>query len=437
MSSIVHQSKSDGLVVGLNWSVLTSEADSSKQLGARIRKQAHLIGASRHVINTLPQARFIGLYNSPVLATGKLPKRLYSLAMVFVQAFNRNGMDRSTINAILLMKPPGDELRRALVVLEGGQVVYDRLEKADAATAKVQEFTRSTSGINYVVYSDGSDEHEVHATELLTWDQMLTHGAKQAELLAIPKNTAVILGLAGVVALAGAYGIYHYTVIAPAKERARLIAQQAAQNLTPQYLQKLDAELSHVGWNKADLSATLEKLGTQKSYTKGWVLDQVACDVDTQSCIYKFSRLGGEVSELIGIEKDKQYNVDASTKDTAVFSKAIKAVAKSLTRDGLPAFEPASVELRTRAQRLVNAGAMVNTMPSAAWPTGIDMSKVDAKVVVKQSGFEVKTPYVLANTVLSELPDALALRQFVLTLSIGGDKADLLSLTLKGHSYAK
>lgn len=72
------------------------------------------------------------------------------------------------------------------------------------------------------------------------------------------------------------------------------------------------------------------------------------------------------------------------------------------------------------------------------WPTaGIDMTKVDASVIVKRSAFEIKAAYPLASSVISQLPENHILQSFALDVSVGGDKAELLKLTLKGHSYAK
>ena len=432
MSFIAYQTKKEGLAVGLSWSVLTSEADSSKNLRAKVRKQAALLGATRHVINVLPVASYLGLYTRPVMAGQKPPKRIYSLAMSFLQAFK--SFELTAVNAILLMNIDNDPQRCAMVVIEGGQIIHDRLEKTVDAVTKLNEY-RAQMHVRYSVFSD---DPELSEGQTVTWEQMLDYRGKATELVAIPKNTVLLLGLTVIAIAAISYGTYYQTVVLPAKTRAALLAKQAAQNHTPQYLQKLNAELMRVGWTKNDLSKKLSNLAEQRSYTKGWLLDNITCDFDTQNCVYKFIRLGGEVAELIAIESDKKFDNVSSTMDLAIFNKAIKTEVKSLTLDGLPKYETAIVELQTHFQRIKNSGSTINTTAAVPWPTdGVDMSKVDKKVVINKSAFETKTPFILADSVLRELPDYLVLRSFSLSVSIGADKANLLTLTLKGHSYAK
>ncbi len=431
MSSIVYHFKNEGLAVGLSWSVLTSEADRGKHLRAKVRAQASLLNATRYVVNTLLTAGYLGLYSPPVLEA-KAPKRVFSLAMVFLEAFK--DIDKNTINAILLMPSSSDSQRCALIVIEGGQVVHDRLEKTAEAIAQVQKY-RGVPGMTYSVFSD---TREIPDCSVLTWEQLLGYRTNLTEMAAIPRNTALILTLAILAIAAIGYATYHYTVLAPARARAALLAQEAQQNQTPQYLQKLNVELMRVGWEKANLKAMLSQLAEQKSYVKGWVLDQITCDFDKQNCEYRFTRLGGEVAELISIESDKKYDSATSTKDMALFSKTIKLEAKSLTREVLPEFEAGTVDLRTRLQRLTNAGAGVNTTGPTPWPTnGLDMSKVDKKVIVKRAAAEIKVALPLSESVLGELPEYLVLRNFSIAVATVGDKANLLTLTLKGHSYAK
>ena len=428
MSSIVYQSKSDALAAELNWSFLPNDG-SAKSSKALIRSQAALIGADRYCLNALDDASYIGLYSEPVLLEGKKPKRLHSLALTFLNAMG----GRSTTNAILLMTSPQNDARRILVVIEGGQIVWDRIDSIDAVTKKVQEYR--SSGIGYEAFSDSLD---VSGAKEISFEQLFGYADKSSELNQLPRNYTILIGLSALVLLASAYGFYHYTVVAPAKARAKLLAQQAAQNTTPQYLQLLGAESLRAGWARADIEAAIKDFATQKTYAKGWILTQVLCDFPSSSCKYKFDRNGGEVSELITIEGDKTQNAETSTKDVANFSKVIKPVAMKLVADNLPKQLVSNVEALTKAQRLLNAGSQVNTTAPTPWPTaGIDMTKVDASVIVKRSAFEIKAPYPLASSVLSQLPENHILQSFALDVSVGGDKAELLKLTLKGHSYAK
>lgn len=433
MSSLVHQHKTEAFAVGLSWSVLTTHADNSKNLRTRVRKQASMLSATKHVINEVGTERYLGLY-SPSVMDPKQPKRVYSLAMAFMHGLGSNYSDKSAINAMLLMTPSASETHRVLVVIEGGQVVYDRLELATEAIAKAQAY-KSAPGITYALFSDSE---EVSGVTHITWEQLEGFKVKSAELTSIPANIALLLGLAIGAIAAISYCTYYYTVLVPQQERVKRQVQEAAQNQTPQYLQKLNGELSHVGWNQSDVLKQVEALSKQSAYVKGWVLDRITCNYDQQSCEYKYSRLGGEVAELIAVEADKQHDTLRSSKDIAVFTQAIKPVVKALNRDDLPESAAAAVDLRTRIQRLTNAGAQISTKNPEPWPTvGMDMSKVDKKVIVKQSGFESKAPFVLAKTMFHELPEFLALRSFVVDINASGDKAAALNLTLKGNSYAR
>lgn len=428
MSSIVYQSKSDALAADLNWSFLPNDG-SAKSSKALIRRQAALIGADRYCLNALDDASYIGLYNEPVLLEGKKPKRLHSLALAFLNAMG----GKSTTNAMLLMIAPQNDSRRILVVIEGGQVVWDRIDSIDAALKKAHEYR--ASGIGYVCFSDSVD---LQGAKEISFEQLFGYTDKSSELNELPRNYTILASISALVLIASAYGFYHYTVVAPAKARAKLLAQQAAQNTTPQYLQLLGTESLRVGWSRADIETAIKELGQQKTYAKGWILTQVLCDYSSSSCKYKFDRNGGEVSELIAIESDKTQHSESSTKDVANFSKIIKPVSMKLVADNLPKQMTSNVEALTKAQRLLNAGSQVNTTAPVPWPTaGIDMTKVDASVIVKRSAFEIKAPYPLASSVLSQLPENHILQSFALDVSIGGDKAELLKLTLKGHSYAK
>lgn len=430
MSAIVYQEKNAGLTVGLSWSVISSQADTSKDLRAKIRKQAGMMGATRHIINALPSAKHLGLYTPPMLGGIKPPKRLFSLAMAFLQAI---GGERSLVNAILLMSTSSSD-RRALVVITAGQVVYDRLEKNVDALERIKE-TQNSFGIQYAVFSDTRDLPDCDA---VTWTQLLSNQGKACELFAIPANTALLLGTAAIALLAIGYGTYHYTVLLPAKERAEKLARQAAADQTPQYLQKLSEELRRFGWDRSNLTAALAQLGAEKAYVKGWELKSVNCEADAQICKYAYDRLGGEVKELIALHSDKTLISDESSASKSVLSKSIKPVLKSLIREDLPDFEPSNVELRTRIQRLLNAKATVTTGQPEAFPsTGLDMSKVNKAKLVKRTSIEITSGYPFTNAVLAEVPDFVGIRSFTLNTAIGGDKAVLLSLILKGHSYAK
>lgn len=435
MSSIVYQEANTGLACGLSWSVLSTESDKSNRVSSRIRKQAGMVNANKHVINTLQVDKYLGLYSTPVLET-KTPKRLFSLAMAFLSAAaGGDKANKTGVNAILMMTPQDNPQRRVVVVIEGGQIIHDRLENAADALGVIKEYRQDAAGISYNVYSDG---YEISSAGEITWAHLLTYCSATSQLQSIPINTTAALVSLAILTAALGFGAYHYLVVAPAKLQAEKLAQQAALDHTPQYLQKLNAELARAGWDRADLAKTLDQLVSEYSYIKGWVLEQISCDVDTQNCSYKFARMGGEVSELIQLQADKSYDASQSGKESAVFSKPFKPAVLELKVANIPEVATASVELMSKTQRLTNANVSVTNSAPIPWPTaGLDMSKVNKKVVVKQTGFESKSPYVLTSSVIAELPASLMLRSFVISVATSGDKANFLILNLKGHSYAK
>ena len=125
MSTIVHTFEHEALVAGLSWSVLRTDGDEQKshQDGKKIRRQAALLGASAYCQQVANQALYLGLYSAGLLQKNKNRKKIYSLALAFLSAFEAN--QQKTLNAILLMPLEQDENRKVLVVIEAGQVVHE------------------------------------------------------------------------------------------------------------------------------------------------------------------------------------------------------------------------------------------------------------------------------------------------------------------------
>lgn len=436
MSVLVHQDKAVGLAVGVDWSVLAGAGEKAN--AAAIRKRASLIGAKNYCTTHLHDTTYIGLYTPPVALPGSKaikPKKVHSLAMVFRNAFTN--VDAAAINAVLLMSPQDSSAakRLVLVVIEGGQVVYNKLDDAPKAVAKAREFTSSV-GIAYSVFGN---THELSSSEPIEWDQLLGYANGSSELKPVPVNTMAIGVVAVIASLAAAGLAYNYLVIAPAKARAKLLAQQAANNHTPQYMERLNAGLLKAGWEHADMLAFLKSLKTQAAYNKGWELKKIECSLDTSACEFKYARLGGTVKELIASSSDKTYLPSRSVSDAeAYFSQSIKPAARSLLGTPLPKPEDGNVALKNQAQRLLNAGANVTSTETKPWPNdGVDINKVEPGALVKRGGFEFKAPYALADTMLAQLPAHVVLKSFVADFNVGGDKADSIKMTFKGYSYVK
>jgi hypothetical protein len=434
MGSIVYRDGAVGLVAGLSWSVLSSDADRLTGAGLRkkIRRQSSLLGASRFVLNPLAGANHLGLYTAPLLSRDKAPRQMHSLALVFLMAFNR--ADKNSVNAILLMPIQGDDERRALVIVEGGQVVHDRIERATDAIALVQKF-RNTSGLQYAVFSVG---HEVHDATDIGWSQLLATANKNNALQNLPRNIALLASLTVAVVLAVVGLAYFQWVIGPAREHAAQLAKAEQENKTPAYLQKLRQGLSVAGWEVSDLTQFLEQQHQTLAYTKGWGLEKIVCDIDAQQCRYHYTRVGGEIDALIAQLPGKTYDLQTASKDAAQFNAPFVPVFHSLSRADLPKANAWPVPLNTRLQRLTDAGAKLATLKEEAWPSqGIELKKVDAAVVVRRAAVEMTLPLPLVPSALAELPPFLGWRSFVLVVNHSSDKSALLTVQLKGHRYAQ
>lgn len=434
MGWMVHRQQNLGLIVGLSWSVLSSDAEQLRGTALRnkIGRQGRLLGARQYVLSRLPHVVHLGLYTPPVLSRDKPPRHLHALATVFLAAFSQ--ADKSTVNAILLMPVDGDDERRALVVIEGGQVVHDRLERASEALGLVQKY-RQTSGLLYTVFSHYP---EVPDASSVTWPQLLSSTSKGTQLQGLPRNvwlwmSGTVLALTGLAALAW----YHW-MVAPEKARAERIAQAARDNQTPQYLQKLTQGLARSGWQRADLLALVLAQTHQTAYDKGWALSRIQCDMDSARCELRYERIGGEVAELVKRSEGETYDVVASNKDLAVFTRPIKPVLQGLQRQEVPERQTAAIHLRSALQRLSDAGVQSHQGPTQPWPAqGLDMAKVDKRVVVQQGALEWSMTWPLVTDALAALPPFVGVRSFTLDLKPGSDKADWLRVSFKGHSYVQ
>lgn len=421
MSQIIHSN----LVVGLSWSVLSSEADQVKNIKQKIRKKGNLVSADKYIVNSLGENKFLGLYNQSPLEPNKRGK-LYSLSMLFISAFDT---EVSTINSILLLSIDGE--RQAMVVVEGGQVTQEVVIKnVDVAnTIKILK-----EGLTFEVFSDSN---VVTNTQSITLETLLEQKNKANQLNALPANVVLLSSIFMITAMLAAAGIYYQNVILPEKKQAELLLQNAQQNHTPQYLAQLSTELKRVSWKNEDLKALILSFKQENYFNKGWAISLIRCDSDSQGCEYRFERQGGEIQSLIESEKDKQIDTLASTRDTAVFRKSVALPYKEINRQELKPLVVTTNDFRNHLQKLVNAGATVGTVPTAAWPTqGLEMSKVDKAVVVQQTGVEIRLNYPLIESFFDLIPSHTAIKEVSLIPSQSGEKANTLVLTLKGASYA-
>lgn len=419
MSQIINEK----MVVGLSWSVLSSQADQATNLKKRIRVKGNLVSANKYIINTVGENTYIGFYNESPLEQNK-KSRLYSLSMSFLAQFDGQPID--TVNSILLMNYHD---RKVLVIIEGGLITYENIVKDGDHVGIID--ASINSGLVFSIYGDSNYPN----IESLNWEDFTLD--KRNQLLSLPANLVLMGSLFGIGCLVGAGIFYYQNIILPEKKRAELLLQNAQQNHTPQYLAQLARELQKVGATSKSLEALTDSFRSENYFHLGWALTQINCDVDAKSCEYRYERQGGEVEKLITAMPDKKIDTITSTRDLAIFRKPFDFEIKSISKNELQPLVGTTNSLRTFLQKTTNAGATAGSTPTVAWPTqGIEMAKVDKNTVVQQTGVEIRFPYILSHSLIDLIPHHVGIKQVSIVAASTGDKAASLILTFKGASYA-
>lgn len=438
MSTIVHTFQQEAFVAGLSWSVLRTDGDEQtpRQDNKKIRRQAALLTASSYCQQIANQAVYLGLYSAGLLHKRQSYKKLYSLALAFLAAFEP--LQQKTLNAILLMPLDQDEARKVLVVIEAGQVVHDKVERLADAHQIIEKY-RQQVGMNFHIFShDGL----LAQSKSVTWLDLQQHCQKFNQLKPLPKNKWAIS--VGVVALClAAFGIFYFQIVWQAqKKQATLMQQNQLNNHTPRYLQLLEKNLLKVAWTHTQLEQLFNTLNQESSYLNGWALSKIDCDFALHECRYQYERVGGETKNLVQWAQlhQKNYSVLASHQDQLVLVEKMNnsSAALQLFADQLPNQTTANIELNSVFQRLLNAQLQVSTGQAMVWPQQeIDLAKVDAAAKVLQTPVEIKMPWVLRQSTLELLPPYIAWRQLTLQVSHDSHNSQQLILTLKGHHYVQ
>ncbi len=438
MSTIVHTFQQEAFVAGLSWSVLRADGDEQTphQDNKKIRRQAALLAASLYCQQIANQAVYLGLYSAGLLHKQKTTKKLYSLALAFLAAFDP--LQQKTLNAILLMPLDQDDARKVLVVIEAGQVVHDKVERLADAHQIIEKY-RQQVGMNFHIFShDGL----LAQSKSVTWLDLQQHCQKFSQLKPLPKNKLAISAFVVAIIL-GVIGIFYFQIVWQAeKKQAALIAQNQINNHTPRYLTLLEKNLSQLAWTHNQLEEIYNVLGQESSYINGWALSKIDCDFAQQECRYQYERVGGETQNLVEWAQlhHKSYSVLASQQDQLVLTEKINpsSVALQLFAKQLPNQTVANIELNSVFQRLLNAQLQVSMGQAMVWPNQeVDLAKVDAAVKVLQTPVEIKMPWALRHSTLELLPPYIAWRQLILQVAHDSHNSQQLILTLKGHHYVQ
>lgn len=438
MSSIVFSQgegkNSVGLVSSLHWSVLAS-GDEKVRKNARVRKVASSLSAPSFTTLTVDGSELMGLYTVSPILSGKPPRTLHSLAIVFMHAMMSEGTHQSSINAILVMEPQGMPDKRALVIIEGGAIVTDTMPTSQNALTQVMSAREQLH--SHVIYAQHA---ELPGAILTTWDTLQEACSKASELQAVPRSPAVLLGATAVVLAAAGLLAHQKYVVEPEKARQRRIAQQRADR-TPEYLAALHSQLGAVGWQREDLGTHLQSLVNSVFYGEGWSLERRECndlkESGPQRCLTTWKRHGGQLSGLQRLLPDAIYDVgnQKSTLDNAPMIHEQPVKPASLDATGLPQLSDAAKQLREALQRLTNADVAVATGSASNWPV-MDYTGVNSNVIAKRSSVEITAPLPQIVAALAELPPSVVIDSYTLVVS-SGDIGTLFKVTAKGFIYAK
>ena len=432
MSVIVHSTGKDKLSIGLagalRWSVLATSSQDLRKKNSIIRNQASLIGAHSYATRQIGDATYLGLYTQSAIGVKKI-KSIHSLGIAFLAALTGPDVDPVTVNAILLVEPAQMSEKRALVVIEGGEIVRDVIEGASEAIANAMRARESLP--SHVVYAQYP---EISGAQTVTWEQLLDGCSQDSILQPVPKSPLLLVGIAVVLMAVGGYFAYQKMVVEPEKKRKALAAAAAADQ-TPVYLAQLRASLSALGWDRKELSKRLADLNAFPMYHAGWALEKRECLASAQKCETQWKRTGGQLSALQKLLGEASYDVAVSNLDTTTMSHNQPVQAEKLEMEQLPEIGAAAKQLREVLQRLSNAEISVSTANSEKWPA-MDFKNVKPAVVASRGSIEITAPLPKVIAVLAELPSTVVMDSYTLVVG-SGDVGSLFKVTLKGYVYAK
>lgn len=432
MSRIVYSEKGRAtLASGLNWSVLSAGTGWSKGRAGFIRKKARLVEGTRYVLSSSPSvsdgmgATYIGLF-VPDALQAQPRGALHSLALVFLEALLSAGLQRSLIHAMLSIAPSADPERRAVVVIEAGNIVHDQVESRQRVAAIAAERIANFPGL-VTIYSGTPD---IEGATLLQWSDLVQHAHKGSTLLALPTSPLVPLAVGALLLGIGGATAYHYMVRLPQKQAdaARVIA---ASDKTGQYQELLEAELAHAGWDLGALSTYLQSLRESTLYADGWALKSLQCEVERE-CKESWTRVGGLLTDLLKQRPDARYLPQESTgANLAVLTYSAPKDTRRLAQGSIPANKvDADVVLKPVMQHLINGGQDLKTSEFANWPPG-PVSGVRSEVLVQRRKVEIVADYHFVVEALQILPESVLGQSFELVTSTP------IKVTIKGHQYAK
>ena len=416
----------------MRWVVVETEP-KGKVPDDKIRAQAEASGASRYVLHKGQpgEATTLGLYADPM--DPSKGGKLYSLSSLFLAGIlGEAKVERSLINVVLIMEPPGAPNMRVLVQIEAGQVTRDAVLERSRAIDSLEEHVLQLQ--NTTVFSQHA-ELKCRQTSI-TWNDLavlVNPNAAPSLLIPIPKSPAILLTVLGLAfALAGWFA-YDQLVAQPEKKR-RMAAELAKRDQTPAYLEAVGHELKTTGWDRSDLRAFIDSLRGRQALLAGWALDQITCDV--QQCTTQWGRRGGLVKDLTAALPQETLVAGDAASGASSLEKAItraphEAKMTNLEVVDLPTASVSTTTLLSVAQKLTNAGLPVTLRELTSWDA-TPLTEVKPQAVLLKGAIEIPVMPHLANDAIGLLPPNILIQSMNLKVADGN-----MTLTIKGSSYAQ
>ena len=429
MSSIVYANKSLALATGLRWSVLNA---APSKAGAATRIAGRSVGATKFVVDRYAEQNYLGLYTPGVSiadVSNAKRRKIHSLALVFVEAVLRSSeIERSMLYAILAVsQQDGSQsttANTALVIIDGGRIIYDGLESFARATEIINDH-RSRDG-RFQLFSDSEDFVDAN---IINWASLIEYAGSSNITKNIPRNPAQYFVLLAVILGIGGYGTYYQLVTLPAK-RAEEARKRAEADRTPIYLKALEEAMQNAGWSVPSMVSHIKNLDASTYFYQGWVLKSMDCNVN--ACTEVWDRLGGSVTDLMQMRNGGQYIPEKSIPDkTATVQMPLKAEGAKLTHEMIPAKGiDVHKAIKPPLNKIENAGGAGQLGETMTWPV-MPMTGVRSDVVIKRTRLEINYKYPFAIETLNEMPANFVPESFL--LSSGQE----MSISLKGFVYEK
>lgn len=425
MSKAVHKAPGGlALVAGIKWSVL----NGNKEKSSEIRSVANLVGAKHYVINESDDIKYIGLATPDILEQ-KPSRKSASFALACLTALALKNPDE--LNAIFVLGVDNDPEKRVLCVIRNGQISVDTIDQRSNVLARAEQSYQEFGCLCSTYFEN---DEAAFTAESISWDELISvaQANKHICLKRVPSSPLLPIAIGAILALAASAIAYNQMILAPKKQADRL-KRMASNDRTGPYLQALAKAAQEAGFSK---NFILDQLNQYKSYpylVNGWSLASIHCD--RTRCTESWSRVGGNLKDLIENRQGRQYQADLSKNtDSATF-----------VFDHTPEFEKLNVDLVPRGQeslhkeirpvihKLDAAGVSLSIVQkNQGWPLS-NVSGIKPEAIIRAHATTLTADFPLMPQALDLIPDIVRFDSF----SINTSSPKKFTVTLKGLSYVR